>query len=99
MKWVSNRISGVKNFVSITGLLRGLPLSQLKSPYANGVTLSTPGVASGACKASGRAGAGGAAAGPSGGAGGAGDSAGTGSGSFAEATAGTDGDGAAAPPL
>src|ERR1017187_739521 len=67
VKLVSNRISGVKNLVSSTvSLLREVPLSQVKSPNANGVKLSTPGVASGACRASGivgAAGAGGAAAG------------------------------------
>src|ERR1700721_1236542 len=43
MKFVSNRISGVKNFVSSTGLLRVWAFIQLKSPNANGVKLSTPG--------------------------------------------------------
>jgi len=37
---------------STESLLRGFPLSQVKSPNAKGVTLSTPGVASGACRAS-----------------------------------------------
>src|ERR1700730_7542058 len=47
-------MSGVKNFVSNTGaLLRGDPFSQVKSPNANGVKLSTPSVASGARSASG----------------------------------------------
>src|SRR5580692_2957114 len=55
MKWESNLTSGVKYFVSSTvSLLRGAPLSQVKSPYANGVTLSTPsGPGSGAERASG----------------------------------------------
>src|ERR1035438_2028820 len=45
MKLVSNRTSGVKYFVSSTvSLLREVPLSQVKSPYANGVKLSAPGV-------------------------------------------------------
>src|ERR1022692_4114796 len=61
VKLVSNRISGVKNLVSSTvSLLREVPLSQVKSPNANGVKLSTPGVASGACRASGMDGAAGA---------------------------------------
>src|ERR1700737_4784602 len=47
-------MSGVKNFVSNTGaLLRGEPFSQVKSPNANGVKLSTPSVASGEWRASG----------------------------------------------
>src|SRR3981189_1492450 len=47
-------MSGVKNLVSNTGaLLRGEPFSQVKSPNANGVKLSTPSVASGDCRASG----------------------------------------------
>src|ERR1700688_1808681 len=47
-------MSGVKNLVSNTGaLLRGEPFSQVKSPKANGVKLSTPSVASGECSASG----------------------------------------------
>src|SRR5580692_935023 len=47
-------MSGVKNLVSNTGaLLRGDPFSQVKSPKANGVKLSTPSVASGECSASG----------------------------------------------
>src|ERR1017187_4342477 len=47
-------MSGVKNFVSNTGsLLRGEPFSHVKSPNANGVTLSTPSVASGDVSASG----------------------------------------------
>src|ERR1700730_15135279 len=47
-------MSGVKNFVSNTGaLLRGDPFSQVKSPKANGVKLSTPSVASGEWSASG----------------------------------------------
>src|ERR1700736_4422539 len=47
-------MSGVKNFVSKTGcLLRGCPFSQVKSPKANGVKLSTPSVASGEWRASG----------------------------------------------
>src|ERR1035438_796380 len=63
MKCVSNRTSGVKYLVSSTvSLLRGVPLSQVKSPNANGVKLSTPVVASGACKASGMDGGAGAGA-------------------------------------
>src|ERR1035438_1352567 len=63
VKLVSNRISGVKNLVSSTvSLLRGVPLSQVKSPNAKGVKLSTPVVASGASRASGRTCAGGAGA-------------------------------------
>src|ERR1039457_5971491 len=59
MKCVSNRTSGVKYLVSRTvSLLRGVPLSQVKSPNANGVKLSTPVVASGACNASGMVGGG-----------------------------------------
>src|ERR1700682_2847881 len=47
-------MSGVKNLVSNTGaLLRGAPFSQVKSPKAKGVKLSTPSVASGDCSASG----------------------------------------------
>src|ERR1700675_5020697 len=47
-------MSGVKNLVSNTGaLLRGDPFSQVKSPNANGVKLSTPSAASGECSASG----------------------------------------------
>src|ERR1700732_4729313 len=47
-------MSGVKNFVSNAGaLLRGEPFSQVKSPKAKGVKLSTPSVASGDCSASG----------------------------------------------
>src|ERR1035441_2472204 len=76
VKLVSNLTSGVKNFVSSTvSLLREVPLSQVKSPNANGVKLSTPVVASGASRASGRtcAGvAGGAGDGCGGGAGGGG---------------------------
>src|SRR5579863_723423 len=46
-------MSGVKNLVSNTGaLFRGDPFSQVKSPKANGVKLSTPSVASGECRAS-----------------------------------------------
>src|SRR6266404_6191454 len=51
---MSKRISGVKNFVSNTGaLLRGEPFSQVKSPKANGVKVSTPVVASGDWRAAG----------------------------------------------
>src|SRR5580704_1437741 len=47
-------MSGVKNLVSNTGaLLRGEPFSQVKSPKAKGVKLSTPSVASGEWSASG----------------------------------------------
>src|ERR1700692_3913384 len=47
-------MSGVKNLVSNIGaLLRGDPFSQVKSPKANGVKLSTPSAASGECSASG----------------------------------------------
>src|ERR1700744_5851151 len=47
-------MSGVKNLVSNTGaLLRGEPFSQVKSPKAKGVKLSTPSVASGEVSASG----------------------------------------------
>src|SRR5258708_21302506 len=46
MKCVSTLTSGVKKGESnATFLLRGEPLSQLKSPYANGVCSSTAGAA------------------------------------------------------
>src|SRR5579862_6687072 len=49
MKFVSKRISGVKNGVSsTTSLLRGEPFSQVKSPKAKGVWLSTAGAATAA---------------------------------------------------
>src|SRR5580704_7208958 len=64
MKSVSNLTSGVKNFVSNTvSLLRGVPLSHVKSPNAKGVKLSTAGAGSGGCNASGTDGGAGGAAG------------------------------------
>src|ERR1700722_9275473 len=55
MKLVANLTSGVKNFVSSTvSWLRGVAFIQVKSPNANGVSLSTPGgPGSGAERASG----------------------------------------------
>src|SRR5262249_8922514 len=50
MKLASRRISGVKNFEShTTSLLRGLPLSQVQSAYANGAAGSVLAGAAWAC--------------------------------------------------